>query len=225
MKTLPNLLFAFVLASFTALVSTSANAMGDKQWAGFYGGFTSAFLGASSPKDNLEGSLKKQVGGSAGLIFGWNYVSDQFLFGVEGDAQVASMRLRHKNLGITNDVQITSTSSVRARAGMIFGEDRDYLAYVTGGVAFTGVETDVYGMRDDKTVPGFAIGGGLEMWLFGNDWITTTFEYLYTDVPGKSYKSGHLYSKAQELGDYDKMSSYRFKTGIHQIRGAWNLHF
>jgi hypothetical protein len=108
---------------------------------------------------------------------------------------------------------------------MIFGDDRDYLAYVTGGAAFTGVETNVYGMSDDKTVAGFAFGGGLEMWLFGNDWITTTFEYLYTDVPGKNYKTGYGYSNAKELRVDQEMGSYRFKTGIHQIRGAWNLHF
>jgi hypothetical protein len=227
------LLSAVALILTLMLASTSANAMGDKQWAGLYGGFTSAFIGAAGPEDNFYGGLKKKAGGSAGINVGWNYVSEEFLFGFEGDTQVASMILRHSDGYMKRSVDITSISTLRARAGMIFGEERDYLAYVTGGVAFTGVETDIRGFKgrsyqDDKVVTGFAVGGGLEMWLFGNDWITTTFEYLYTNVPGKNYNSGYGYSADTQKSDsisIEEMSSYRFKTGIHHIRGAWNLHF
>ena len=198
--------------------------MGEKEWAGLYGGLATTYAGAASPKDNIGGKLNDKISGGAGVVVGYNYVSDNFLLGLEADILTTSMELKNVSGGLSKYVDVNSSSTIRARAGMIFGEDRDYLLYATGGLAVTDIETTLtsFGVisNDSRYVTGFAAGGGIETWLFGNNWITTKLEYLYTSVPSKSYAFTPGQGAAAGV-----TGPYRFKTGIHQLRSSWNLHF
>lgn len=207
---------AFALSiSLVTLHSQSAIA-GDRQWQGLYGGFATTLTGAPDRKDDFGPKLKKKIGAGAGFVLGYNYVSDNFLFGLEGDILATSMELKSNTVGLSKSVDINSMSSLRVRAGMLFGDELDYLLYATGGLAVTNVETAITTVAgtatDDRYVTGFAVGAGVETWLFGNDWVSTKLEYLYANVPAKNYASGFA-------------TPYRFKAGIHQIRSSWNVHF
>jgi hypothetical protein len=222
-----NIAFASVIASSIALGAgtSSTYAGGDKQWEGLYGGFATTIAAASSPKDNLGSKLGNKTGAGAGIVLGYNYVSDNFLLGFEIDTLAISMNLKANNVPLSKAVDINSVSTARVRAGMLFGDERDYLLYATGGLAVTGVETSITTLgstvNDDRYVMGFAAGGGIETWLFGNGWISTKLEYLYTSVPSKSYASGMVPAALAAA----PTTPYRFKTGIHHLRSSWNVHF
>lgn len=221
MRTLKALFAGLLFSASFGLAAAPASAMGDGQWEGLYGGYATSFTSSSNPKDNIATNFKNKIGAATGGVIGWNYVSDQFLFGVEVDGMIGNHEIKGACLMGTCENYLSGFATFRARGGWLFGENRDYLVYLTGGLGMTDVESNYFSggtvVTKNRWVTGFTAGGGIETWLFQNRWITTKLEYLYTDVPNKNYW--------MTTGAGASPFTYRFGTGIHQIRSSWNLHF
>jgi outer membrane immunogenic protein len=91
---------------------------------------------------------------------------------------------------VTIDQSIDWFGTVRARAGMLFTST--VLAYVTGGLAYGGVKTNLgitsttgvgtvsTALSSRTTHVGWTAGGGIEA-MFGRNW-SGKLEYLYMDL-------------------------------------------
>ena len=86
-----------------------------------------------------------------------------WVFGIEGDIQ-----------GVDSDI-VDYLATIRGRLGWAFGPS---LLYATGGVAFAGLNNDVF---DDDTATGYVVGAGLdyklrENWSVGVEGLYYNFE-------------------------------------------------
>ncbi len=129
-------------------------------------------------------------GAKLGGYAGCNWQSGQWVFGIEGDGEWASLKGSGTYLGtgtVTDDYVESRTrwqASLRPRIG--YAVDRS-LWYITGGVAFANVEhtyvcpectlpnSDVF----RNTMTGWTIGAGVD-WAITNNWIAR-LEYRYAD--------------------------------------------
>jgi outer membrane immunogenic protein len=154
-------------------------------WTGFYGGANLGGGWASSTQ------LKNTVTGGGQL--GYNWQIGAWVLG--GEADIEGMGLRSSTI-LTNAAgnQITSNNAVdylgtvRGRVGFVW--DR-WLAYVTGGLAYTNIDRSGVGLvgiagnfsaSDFKA--GYAVGGGVE-WAFVDRW-SAKVEYLFTQFSGNT---------------------------------------
>lgn len=162
--------------------------------AGYAGGklgtdFNSEFSGQTFESDSIKQNLNGFIGG---IQAGYNWQHDQLVFGLETDIQGTSMKktsdtgpywLTDANNYAHIEKKITWLGTTRARVGYLPTER--LLAYVTAGVAYGGVKTNIteYSGVDSsasKTKFGYAVGAGLEYALNAN-W-TIKGEYLYADL-------------------------------------------
>ncbi len=129
-----------------------------------------------------------------GLQIGYNAQRGRFVFGIEADIQGTEFEGSDKITDpfgvnppsvLTTDLNVDWFGTVRARIGL--ASDRT-LFYVTGGLAYGGVEFDsayntpltTVRIGSDDTEIGYAIGGGLEVAL--DDRWSVKGEYLYVDL-------------------------------------------
>jgi outer membrane immunogenic protein len=148
------------------------------------------------------------AGGFGGGQFGFNYqIGSSFVIGAETDIQDAGISDRRTCLGgciATSfdliDQRLNWFGSTRARVGLATGS---VLSYVTGGVAYGGVETGLgtpaNSLTTSTTKTGWTWGTGVEAALDGN-W-SAKAEYLYLNFGSSGVASaatGALAVKNQE---------------------------
>jgi outer membrane immunogenic protein len=135
---------------------------------------------------------------------GYNFQSGSFVYGVEGDISGLSAKVStHGNPNATYTGQASWLATARGRVGLVVG---DTLTYVTAGVAFTRVNSQITPPSNDpiatysdsSTRTGLVVGGGVEHMLTHN-W-TVKFEGLWVDAGSKivnanAFKSGGNASK------------------------------
>ncbi|MDP2121821.1 MAG: porin family protein [Hoeflea sp.] len=120
-------------------------------------------------------------GFGGGLYTGYNWQSDNIVYGVEAD--LGYSWADGAALGVVGEQGFNG--SLRARLGV---DVNPFLIYATGGVAATRAElTNAVG-SDTNTHFGWTAGAGAE--AFVTEKITTRLEYRYTDYQSKNYNLG-----------------------------------
>ena len=201
-------------------------------WSGFYAGVNAgygccgdddvgikrngAFLGSPG---NLE--IDGFFGGGQ---IGYNLQSDQFVYGIEADAQLSGLEDSFDN-GSLNLFSVDATSKVDAfgtvRGRLGIAQD-NWLFYGTGGVAWGTTDYDVSGtsfltsfrVRGNDTLWGYAVGAGVE-YAVDEDW-SVKFEYQYVNLGRETLSAvgadGAVY-RTEQTPDF------------HSARVGINFHF
>lgn len=122
-------------------------------------------------------------GTTGGIYGGYNYQNGPWVFGVEGDAEIADVEGDNPNwpFGDTITAKITSQGSARGRVGYVY--NNNVMFYGTGGIAFANIKTrylsgvaiDSY----DQMRSGWTLGAGVE-YAFAPNW-TARLDYRYAD--------------------------------------------
>jgi outer membrane immunogenic protein len=149
-------------------------------WTGFYAGInggggwgTSSFSGPPRTGD-FDTS-----GGLFGGTLGYNWQTNQVVFGVETDFDWSNIEGSVRCApGVRCNVTNNWLGTTRGRIG--YAMDR-LMPYVTGGVAYGEVEANATGFRGRSDMrAGWTLGGGIEFALSA-PW-TAKLEYLYVDL-------------------------------------------
>jgi outer membrane immunogenic protein len=154
------------------------------------------------------------IGYAGGLLAGWNYQMDSFVFGIEGDWAFGGTVATNDEPGVDTDISFNNIATLRARAGLAFDNT---LVYFTGGLAAVDME---YGammstaQSDSAWVYGWTAGGGLEHAFSDN--FSGRIEYLYVSLPDTDFS---LSSGGNTL---DVTQSF---DGIHMIRAGLTYNF
>lgn len=216
-------------------------------WAGFYGGLFAGYAwgdvetvhpatgGGVAYSAATVGSydVDDSDGFFGGGTLGYNWQSDNFVFGLEGelgylDIGGSEIDPWASAIGFTDlraDADTDFYMSLTGRAGFAFDQ---LLLYVKGGGTFLNAEvamTDAcaggancsattYAASDDDWQGGWTVGAGAE-WMIGGGW-STKLEYMYYDFGDTSVSAvasnGLTYSS-----DFD-LSAQTVKVGL-------NYHF
>ena len=182
---------------------------GADAWAGPYVGLQAGYIWgdadvsswSSDPRDTHEFSIEDfNVDGWTGGIFaGYNWrVGNDILLGVEGswnyvsaDDTIIVPPAVGNSLEFGAKVEQEWDASLRLRAGMDMG---DYMPYITGGIAWAGV--NIKGYRDgeildenDATLTGWTVGAGVEKKIDEN--LIARIQYRYSDYGDETWGIGH----------------------------------
>jgi outer membrane immunogenic protein len=154
-------------------------------WTGFYVGLNAGYGWANSNDVSFVNTVTGATttfsnGNDGGFVgggqLGYNFQTGAFVFGLETDIQYA-------DLGGSTTYGVFGTygnngnyfGTVRGRLG--FAMDRTLL-YVTGGLAYGDIGSNIFG--GDDTRVGWTVGGGVE-YAFTNNW-TAKLEGLYVNI-------------------------------------------
>jgi len=170
-------------------------------WTGFYVGANAGVIWSRSsatqvdtsgiifPNDSTTGT-----GFIGGVQAGYNWQFSNFVLGVEGDIDFASVNksvaLPPLFLAGTHNSKLSALGTVRGRIGLAV--DR-FLPYVTGGVAFANLKNEyisIFPFTVDRgsSATGWTVGGGVE-YAFDMHW-SAKAEYLYVKFPDKTVAVG-----------------------------------
>jgi len=197
--------FSLLIAAILALsVFVAAEVVAD-DWAGPYVGLQAGYVGGDADTSSWhvpheEGyafSLNGfNVDGFAGGIFGgymWRIGTD-ILIGIEGEGNWASAndkitKIEEEIYKWGAKVKQEWDASIRLRAGKQMG---DYLLYITGGIAWAGVNIHGFtswdseqGTNHDATLTGWTAGAGLEKKIYEN--FHARIQYRYSDYGDKTW--------------------------------------
>jgi outer membrane immunogenic protein len=211
-------------------------------WTGLYVG-ANAGSGFARNESNLtttgplinESFVSAPRGFVGGAQIGYNWQTSNIVFGLEADFQGSSLQndncVVFCQTGVGGgtfarfDQSMPWFGTVRGRVGFATGPA---LLYVTGGLAYGKIETDIFeqvlgvpgSFSFSETKAGWTIGGGVEQpftlfgLLPGNNWTLKT-EYLYVDLGSTS----NTYTLAGLPHTFTtEATSHIFRTGI-------NYHF
>ena len=173
-------------------------------WTGFYiGGHLGYGWGTSSSYnmpgvgngdafDGLDGFKFRPNGVLGGVSLGYNWHTDAFVIGFEGDIGYLAVDETEETSAGFATAEYSGYGTLAARAG--YGGDR-WLGYVKAGVAFADIEnqagaisggakdvTDFTKLHEVRT--GWALGGGVEYAFQPN--MSMKIEYLYMDFGDES---------------------------------------
>jgi outer membrane immunogenic protein len=161
-------------------------------WAGAYIGASVGAVWHELDYEDLTGTPPNVTarGRKAGIIggghIGYNWQSNNFVFGVEADISGSSAKVTLQPFGPGNEIdtgRLHWLATFRARAGVTVGRGNTLL-FATGGLALGGVEnlrTLPPEVGEGKaTRVGWVAGGGIEHMLSRN-WIVRA-EALYVDL-------------------------------------------
>jgi outer membrane immunogenic protein len=180
-------------------------------WSGFYAGLNGGYSVADNRStlasfvnpvvglDNLESYKISPAGFVGGGQLGYNWQAGAWVFGLETDIQGSAQRDTvcvltcdfASAFGANVTQKLPWFGTARGRVGVAV--DRSLL-YLTGGLAYGQVRTDVIEVDGPGTVAavsinkirtGWTLGGGIESALVGN-W-TAKVEYLYLDLGSQSF--------------------------------------
>jgi outer membrane immunogenic protein len=177
-------------------------------WTGFYlganigGGWaqvtdsgTAVVPGIGTVNASPSSTASGVIGGGQ---IGYNWQAGNFVFGVEADIDGSGQQSTNTGLCSTAvcgaiSASVTATDKVEdfgtARGRIGFAFDR-WMIYATGGASWQTINTNYVATVAGITIPlanptttqaGYAIGGGVEAALWGNNWIGG-LEYLYLDT-------------------------------------------
>ena len=148
-------------------------------WAGPYvginggGGWGSSDFSAPYSTGSFDTS-----GGLVGGTLGYNWQSDQIVFGLEGDMNWSHFQGSTPCGATTCETRNDWLGTVRGRVG--YAVD-NFMPYVTGGLAVGNIKTSIAGVgSSNATKAGWTVGGGVEAHISG-PW-TAKLEYLYVDL-------------------------------------------
>ncbi len=193
-------------------------------WRGFYAGINGGYAWGSgdSTKVTITGTGSDTLsavdpdGWIGGGQIGYNAQFGNFVLGVEGDIQGASISGSSWETNALGPFRTTSDmnwfGTIRARAG--FAADR-VLIYATGGVAWADMDFSLYDVAGSTrysggdTLTGYAVGGGVE-WALANNW-TLKGEYLYIDLDDAKFHGGG--------------TAATFDNAFHTVRAGLNYKF
>jgi outer membrane immunogenic protein len=148
-------------------------------WTGFYVGINGGGAWGTSSWDSTGGF--DVSGGMIGGTVGYNWQTGPWVLGVEGDLDWASVKGSTNVIGcVTANCSTENTwlGTVRGRVGYAF--DR-WMPYITGGVAFGGVDANQAPFTGgSSTQVGWAAGAGVEFAVVNN--VTAKVEYLHYDL-------------------------------------------
>lgn len=172
-------------------------------WSGPYiGGHFGYDWGRTRVIDNgvLTESGAPTNGVIGGLLAGMNWQSGLFVYGLEVDFGVASIR-GIGNVGPPpappqNSYVVGMTGDVRGRLGYVILPST--LIFAAGGLAVSGFEFQhsASGQNFGTIFPGWTIGGGIDQMFTAN--LVGRIEYLYADYGNKTYQiaPGDYYNAA-----------------------------
>ena len=212
-------------------------------WGGFYGGLVGGYAQFNSKVSDNEQPYSlnefpgdsfrhKPAGFVGGLVFGHNWQSGRFVFGIEADASFSN--ISKNSLGDGNDAflltKISGLGTLRGRLGYTILDN--VLVYATGGLAMANFTqragdkdgNNTYWDTEDSIVKlnkwkaGWVIGAGVEAKLVAN-W-TARAEYLYTNF-GKYRASAE---EARCCGN-DEFRSGSFRNDAHIYRIGLTYQF
>jgi outer membrane immunogenic protein len=159
-------------------------------WTGFYLGLNGGGAWGTSNQTQVfapnrsTGSFDTS-GGLVGGTVGFNLQIDQFVFGLEGDLDWASVSgsINCPTAGFTCSTTSSYLLTGRGRLGYALGW---WLPYVTGGAAMGQVKqsfSPAIGINDGVATNrvGWTVGGGLE-YAIGNSGWAAKVEYLHVDL-------------------------------------------
>ena len=205
---------------------------------GYAGGKAKHPYGITFQAESLGGSLDMNSSGFfGGVQAGWNFQSDQMVYGLEADFQGAniegttrvSLNEGASSLNGEAGTKLNWFGTVRARLGYTV-TDR-FLAYATGGLAYGSTKSFMNGQMTcaangqvictgsfdesvKKTKAGWTVGAGVE-YAVTNNWSVKT-EYLYTDL-GKA----NVFS----FNDLGMNATIDRKFNFHTARIGFNYKF
>jgi opacity protein-like surface antigen len=188
-------------------------------------------------------------GGVAGGQFGYNrQLANRFVIGAETDLQWSDIRASRQSnsSGAYTDPSagVFAGSSGLAISQHWFGTTRlrlgyqvfdRFLAYVTGGVAYTGISAGISGGTTDNsfgpytsttsgsgssTKVGWALGGGFEIPIIDN--LSLKTEYLYTEYGGMTVAYQTLAMSSFFFTDTTRGSLSTGTIGLHIARAGLN---
>jgi len=142
-------------------------------WAGAYAGGN---LGYNWGKVTSSGSEPSGIGG--GVQGGYNWQRGALVFGAEADLQLSSAESTFAPYKFSNPW----FGSVRGRIGYAMN---NVLFFGTGGLAFGSLTGSRAGLDETKTLPGWALGLGMEVGITPN-W-SAKVEYLYMDLGSRNF--------------------------------------
>lgn len=175
----------------------------DRFYAGVVGGY--AWADVNITTDNPPTFFEQAFainGPFIGITLGRNFLlgdddedteedERNILLGIEGDLAWAAMGQERTNLidGSMVSAGINALATLRARIGVPLGEERNFLPYLTAGLAAAHAEGR---LRTSPNAPvlsasdwlwGYTVGGGIEFVV--DEDVTLKAEYLYTDISGR----------------------------------------
>ena len=153
------------------------------------------------------------IGYAYGILGGWNYQIESFVFGIEGDWAFGGKVATNDEPGVDTDISFNNIATLRARAG--FALDNTLL-YVTGGLAAVDMEFGAMmasQQSDSQWVYGWTVGGGLEHAFTPN--FSGRIEYLYVDLEDADFSmtDGNTFDATQSFND------------IHMVRAGLTFNF
>lgn len=207
-------------------------------WSGFYLG-VNVGLGLGRDLSNITNTTALQsstaylgpIGAIGGAQAGYNWQTGDWVFGLETDIQGSAMRDdgfcgRFCRVGYFRfDQKLDWFGTTRARVGLATGP---VLSYVTGGVAYGGVQTDAaffdfapgtFSMKGTRT--GWTVGSGVEASL-GGAW-TAKIEYLYVDLGTQSANftaGGFNYAVSSEIREHIFRAGLNYRLGANSSYAA-----
>jgi outer membrane immunogenic protein len=157
-------------------------------WTGFYIGVNAGYGGDKNTYSiNGFGNIASITSGGfiGGGQIGYNYqfLGTSIVAGLEADLQATNIEGKVTILGLGLGTKLDYLGTVRARLGYAFLPNA--LFYVTGGLAYGNVKTNVANIISfGGTNTGWTAGAGIEYALTQN-WSLKT-EYLYVDLGKKT---------------------------------------
>lgn len=159
-------------------------------WSGPYAGVTLGygFAGHTDAPGNHIGTDGFNGSGFAG----YNWQSNSFVYGVEGDLGYSG--IHGSNAGTSTHEGFNG--SLRARVGV--APSQNILLYGTAGGAADRLKVEDAAGSDSNAMLGWTAGAGIDAKITGN--IFARAEYRYTDYGHKTFDTG---SGPQSVGDTD----------------------
>ncbi len=186
-------------------------------WNGLYAGLNAGYgFGKSNWNDPVGGGSTGDFnvnGGLYGGTLGYNMQTGTWVWGVEGDFDMSTMKGSNTTVCGASGCETKNSWLATARARLGYGGWGNWLPYLTGGLAMGDIKGTTGGGSASKTNVGYAFGAGVEYALLRN-W-SAKVEYLYADL-GKATCPAATCGGG---GDLD----FKFKTNI--VRLGVNYRF
>ena len=230
---------AFVV--FSTALATSTHAQIQPRWNGPYVGASigrgSAELAGSATVSGGGGILNHSVeanGPFGGIQAGFNKRIGNFFVGLEADLQTAdfsgSTKISAGPLTYAASASLDWFATARARAGFATNA---MLVYVTGGMAFGGMDYDATVKIGNTSVHlsdgigvGFVLGAGVEFALRSNWSLKLEYQYLnFGDHSATGAISSIFNNYCAPPTVRTTAVSTDFDTDIHTVRIGLNYHF
>ncbi len=234
-------ILAFI--AFSLAFAASAHAQVQPRWSGPYAGVNVGrgsieLDGNASISGGAGTALSHSVDASglfAGIHAGFNHRIGNFLIGLEADLQTAdfsgSTKVSSGPLTYTASASLDWFATARVRAG--YFATNAMLVYVTGGVAFGGMDYDAtiktgsgsVHFNEDMRV-GYVLGAGVEFALRPNWSLKLEYQYLnFGDHSAAGAVTSIFNNYCAPPTITTNALAANFDADVHTVRVGLNYHF